>query len=166
MNTFQNNEKLEIENIKKCFGDTEVLENVSLYVKEKEFVSILGPSGSGKSTIFNIVSGLLKPDSGTIKIDGENYKGKTGRVSYMYQRDLLLPWKKIIDNVAMPLVLKGEKKKKAREEANKYFHIFGLEGFEHKYPFQLSGGMKQRAALLRTYMFSQDIMLLDEPFGH
>ncbi len=165
MNTFQNNEKLEIENIKKCFGDTEVLENVSLYVKEKEFVSILGPSGSGKSTIFNIVSGLLKPDSGTIKIDGENYKGKTGRVSYMYQRDLLLPWKKIIDNVAMPLVLKGEKKKKAREEANKYFHIFGLEGFEHKYPFQLSGGMKQRAALLRTYMFSQDIMLLDEPFG-
>ncbi|MCM1988757.1 ABC transporter ATP-binding protein [Oceanirhabdus seepicola] len=165
MNTFLNNEKLKVENIKKNFGDTEVLENVSLSVKEKEFVSILGPSGSGKSTIFNIVSGLLKPDCGTINIDGKDFTGKTGRVSYMYQRDLLLPWKKIIDNVAMPLVLKGEKKKKAREEVNKYFHIFGLEGFEHKYPFQLSGGMKQRAALLRTYMFSQDIMLLDEPFG-
>lgn len=165
MSIFQNNKKLKVENIKKSFGDTKVIENISLNVKEKEFVSILGPSGSGKSTIFNIISGLLKPDNGTISIDGNDFTGKTGRVSYMYQRDLLLPWKKIIDNVAMPLTLKGEKKKKARENVNKYFDIFGLKGYEHKYPSQLSGGMKQRAALLRTYMFSQDIMLLDEPFG-
>lgn len=157
--------KLLVKNIGKSFEDLMVIKDVSLYLKENEFVSILGLSGSGKSTIFNIISGLLIPDEGEIIIDGKNYTGKTGRVSYMYQKDLLLPWKKIIDNVALPLVLKGERKKKAREKVNSYFEIFDLEGFEYKYPFQLSGGMRQRAAFLRTYMFSRDIMLLDEPFG-
>jgi ABC-type nitrate/sulfonate/bicarbonate transport system ATPase subunit len=98
-------------------------------------------------------------------IEGEGYTGKTGRVSYMYQKDLLLPWRKVIDNAALPLVIKGVKKQQARDTVKPFFKIFGLEGFEHKYPFQLSGGMRQRAALLRTYMFSKDIMLLDEPFG-
>lgn len=165
MNTYHNNKKLRVESIKKNFNNTSVIEDVSFYVKENEFVSLLGPSGSGKSTIFNIISGLLKPDSGKIIINQDDYTGKTGHVSYMYQKDLLLPWKKIIDNAAMPLVLKGEKKDKSREKVSKYFKTFGLEGFEEKYPHQLSGGMKQRAALLRTYMFSKDIMLLDEPFG-
>lgn len=165
MNTYQNNKKLRVESIKKNFNNTSVIEDVSFYVKENEFVSLLGPSGSGKSTIFNIISGLLKPDSGKIIINQDDYTGKTGHVSYMYQKDLLLPWKKIIDNAAMPLVLKGEKKDTSREKVLKYFKTFGLEGFEEKYPYQLSGGMKQRAALLRTYMFSKDIMLLDEPFG-
>lgn len=165
MNTYQNNKKLRVESIKKNFNNTSVIEDVSFYVKENEFVSLLGPSGSGKSTIFNIISGLLKPDSGKIIINQDDYTGKTGHVSYMYQKDLLLPWKKIIDNAAMPLILKGEKKDAAREKVFKYFKNFGLEGFEEKYPHQLSGGMKQRAALLRTYMFSEDIMLLDEPFG-
>lgn len=165
MNTCQNNKKLRVENIKKNFNSTSVIEDVSFYVKENEFVSLLGPSGSGKSTIFNIISGLLKPDSGKVIINQDDYTGKTGHVSYMYQKDLLLPWKKIIDNAAMPLMIKGEKKDVAREKVVKYFKTFGLEGFEEKYPHQLSGGMKQRAALLRTYMFSKDIMLLDEPFG-
>ncbi len=165
MNTYQNNKKLRVESIKKNFNNTSVIEDVSFYVKENEFVSLLGPSGSGKSTIFNIISGLLKPDSGKVIINQDDYTGKTGYVSYMYQKDLLLPWKKIIDNAAMPLVLKGEKKDTSREKVSKYFKTFGLEGFEEKYPHQLSGGMKQRAALLRTYMFSKDIMLLDEPFG-
>lgn len=165
MNTCQNNKKLRVENIKKNFNSTSVIEDVSFYVKENEFVSLLGPSGSGKSTIFNIISGLLKPDSGKVIINQDDYTGKTGHVSYMYQKDLLLPWKKIIDNAAMPLTIKGEKKDAAREKVVKYFKTFGLEGFEEKYPHQLSGGMKQRAALLRTYMFSKDIMLLDEPFG-
>ncbi|MCY6372000.1 ABC transporter ATP-binding protein [Clostridium ganghwense] len=165
MSICQNNKKLRVENIKKDFKNTSVIDDVSFYVKENEFVSILGPSGSGKSTIFNIISGLLKPDSGKIEVNGENYTGKVGHVSYMYQKDLLLPWKKIIDNTAMPLILKGEKKEAARKKAAKYFKNFGLEGFEEKYPHQLSGGMRQRAALLRTYMFSKDIMLLDEPFG-
>ncbi|WP_432407704.1 ABC transporter ATP-binding protein [Wukongibacter sp. M2B1] len=164
MSIYQKN-KLHIENIYKSFGEILVVDNVSLDLRENEFVSILGPSGSGKSTIFNMIAGLLKPDKGNVFIEDEDFTGKSGRVSYMYQKDLLLPWKKIIDNVSLPLVVKGTNKKKAREIVQKYFKIFGLEGFEHKYPFQLSGGMRQRAALMRTYMFSEDIILLDEPFG-
>ncbi|MDF2892869.1 MAG: transporter ATP-binding protein [Clostridia bacterium] len=167
MNTFQNNNeiKLELKELYKAFEDTPVLEGISLQLKNKEFISILGPSGSGKSTIFNIISGLLKPDRGEVAIEGENHTGKTGRVSYMYQKDLLLPWRKVIDNASLPLIVKGMEKQQARETVAPFFKVFGLEGFEHKYPFQLSGGMRQRAALLRTYMFSKDIMLLDEPFG-
>lgn len=165
MNTYHNREKLRVENLKKKFEETTIIDDISFHVNENEFVSILGPSGSGKSTIFNMISGLLDADSGKVIIDGEDYTGKVGRVSYMYQKDLLLPWKKIIDNVAIPLVIKGEKVNRAREMVIEYFKPFGLEGFEYNYPHQLSGGMKQRAALLRTYMFSQDIMLLDEPFG-
>lgn len=165
MSSYQNKVKLKVKNIKKSFDDMLILDDVSMHVKENEFVSLLGPSGSGKSTIFNIISGLLKSDSGYVSINDEDYTGKVGRVSYMYQKDLLLPWKKIIDNTAVPLVLKGYSKNSARETALKYFESFGLKGFEHKYPHQLSGGMRQRAALLRTYLFSSDLMLLDEPFG-
>ena len=157
--------KLEVKNIKKSFENNPVIDDVTLYLSEGEFVSILGLSGSGKSTIFNIISGLLLPDEGEVIIDGENCTGQTGGVSYMYQKDLLLPWKNIIDNVSLPLVIKGVSKKRAREEVKGYFKTFELEGFEYNYPFQLSGGMRQRAALLRTYMFSKDIMLLDEPFA-
>lgn len=164
MNTYQKN-KLEVKNIKKSFEGNLIVNDVSFYVKNNEFVSILGPSGCGKSTIFNIIAGLLQLEEGKIMMDGEDYTGKVGRVSYMHQKDLLLPWKKIIDNAALPLIIRGKSKNDAREEVKKYFHTFGLDGFEHKYPFQLSGGMKQRVALLRTYMFSKDIMLLDEPFG-
>lgn len=157
--------KLEVKNLKKSFDDTQVIEDVSLSLGENEFVSLLGLSGSGKSTIFNIISGLLKPDGGHVYIEGEEWTGRTGRVSYMYQKDLLLPWRNIIDNTSLPLVVRGMDKASARDCVREYFKVFGLEGFEYKYPFQLSGGMKQRAALLRTYMFSRDIMLLDEPFG-
>jgi len=157
--------KLEVRNIRKSFERISVIEDVSLCLRNKEFVTILGLSGSGKSTIFNIISGLMIPDEGEIIIDGEDYTGKTGRVSYMYQKDLLLPWKNIIDNVALPLVIKGSGKKNSRKGVEPYFEIFGLKGFEKKYPYQLSGGMRQRAAFLRTYMFSRDIMLLDEPFS-
>ncbi|SHJ92507.1 ABC transporter ATP-binding protein [Tepidibacter formicigenes] len=157
--------KLKVKNLKKYFDDNLIIDNISIDLNENEFVSILGPSGSGKSTIFNIVSGLALPDEGNIIINGEDFTGKSGKVSYMHQKDLLMPWRKIIDNVALPLLIKGESKKKSREIVKGYFSIFGLEGFEYKYPFQLSGGMRQRAALMRTYMFSKDIMLLDEPFG-
>ena len=166
MNFYQkNNEKVLAKNITKKFQDMLIIDDVTLYLKKNEFVSLVGPSGSGKSTLFNIISGLLIPDKGKVYIDGEDYTGKTARISYMYQKDLLLPWKKIIDNVSMPLIIKGDKKQEAREKVRKYFELFGLEGFEKKYPFQLSGGMRQRAALMRTYMFSKDIILLDEPFG-
>lgn len=165
MSSSQNKVILAVKNIIKAYEDTEVLENISLELHENEFVSLIGLSGSGKSTIFNIISGLVMPDEGEVFIEGQNYTGKTGRVSYMYQKDLLMPWRTIIDNVALPFLLKGESKKQARAAVASYFKVFGLEGFEYKYPFQLSGGMRQRAALMRTYMFSRGIMLLDEPFG-
>lgn len=158
-------EKLRVCNIKKAFGSMDIIDNVSFYAKENEFISLLGPSGSGKSTIFNIISGLLLQDAGDIVIDGEICQGRSHKVSYMHQKDLLLSWRNIIDNTTLSLIINGKSKKEARAEAQTHFKTFGLEGFEYKYPFQLSGGMKQRAALLRTYMSSSDIMLLDEPFG-
>ncbi len=156
---------LEVINLKKSYPDLNTLEDISLELERNQFVSVLGPSGCGKSTLFNIISGLEPPDSGRIIIDGQDYNGRTGRVSYMHQKDLLLPWKNIMDNVCLPLFIKGENRKNSYEKAEKYFSEFGLEGFEKNYPFQLSGGMRQRAALLRTYLFADDIMLLDEPFG-
>lgn len=161
----KNREKLVVKDLRKCFDDLLVVDGVSLKLGEHEFVSLIGPSGSGKSTIFNIIAGLLSPDDGKVIIEGEDYTGRTGRVSYMYQKDLLLPWKKVIDNVCLPLVISGRSWPEARRQVQKYFPLFGLEGFEDRYPFQLSGGMRQRAALMRTYMFSSDIILLDEPFG-
>lgn len=157
--------KIEVLNIKKSFGNLGTIENVSVSLEKNKFVSILGPSGCGKSTLFDIISGLEKPDRGDIIIDGINCIGKTGKVSYMHQKDLLLPWKTILDNACISLQVKGLRIKQARDKAGTYFNLFGLSGFESYYPNQLSGGMKQRAALLRTYLFSDDIMLLDEPFG-
>lgn len=166
MNTSQNKaNKLFVKNINKSFEEVQVLKDISLTVEENEFVSILGPSGGGKSTIFNIIAGILTPDKGTYYIDGEESLGKLGKVSYMHQKDLLLPWKRIIDNLTIPLIIKGMDKKSAKTMAMEHISTFGLNGFEMKYPFQLSGGMKQRAALLRAYLFSSNIMLLDEPFG-
>ena len=157
--------KLEIKDISISFENKKVLENVSIDLYENELICILGVSGAGKTTLFNIVAGLLEPDGGNVEMDGENITGKCGKVSYMLQKDLLLPHKRIIDNVALPLVIKGENKKKAQEIAKPYFKDFGLEGTENLYPSKLSGGMKQRAALLRTYLFSSKVALLDEPFS-
>lgn len=157
--------KLEVKQLKKTYPDLPTLKNISLTLEENQFVSVLGPSGCGKSTLFSIIAGLTKPDAGHVMIDGKEYTHRTGRVSFMHQKDLLLPWKKILDNTALPLFLKGVLIDEAREQARTYFPLFGLEGFEGYYPSQLSGGMRQRAALLRTFLFSRDILLLDEPFG-
>lgn len=165
MNTYQKKNKLELINIKKTFEDTFAIENISLTLKQGEFVSIIGSSGCGKSTLFNIISGLIKEDEGTVLIDGQMVENRKGLVSYMYQKDLLLPWSKIIDNVSLPLRIQNVSKKEARNQVENLFHTFGLEGFEKKYPHQLSGGMRQRVALMRTYVYSKSVMLLDEPFG-
>ncbi len=157
--------KVEVRNLVKKYGELDTLAGISLNLYDEEFVAVVGPSGCGKSTLFNIIAGLHEPDSGQVYIDGEDFTGRTGRVSYMHQKDLLLPWKNILDNVCLPLVIKGQGWKAAREQAAPYFGAFGLSGFEQHYPGQLSGGMRQRAALLRTYLFASDIMLLDEPFG-
>jgi len=166
MNSCHNKKvKIDIKNISKSYEEIEVLKNISIKVYEGEFVSILGPSGCGKSTIFDVVANLIHYNSGSINIDG--------RLSYMYQKDLLLPHKTIIDNVSLPLTIKKEKgfgnkflkKGEAHKKVKDYFTTFGLSGYENKYPSELSGGMKQRANFLRTFINSNDIMLLDEPFG-
>ena len=156
---------LSVRSLSKSFGELLVFEDLSFFVEKGEVVTLLGPSGCGKSTILHVISGLLLPDEGTVYMRGQEITGETGRVSYMQQKDLLLPWRRIIDNVALPLQIQGIDKKRAREEAAPHFEEFGLEGFEYSYPSQLSGGMRQRAALLRTYLFSKDVLLLDEPFA-
>lgn len=157
--------KLEAKNITKAFDGKKVIEKISLRLQEGELVCLLGASGIGKTTIFNILSGLMEPEEGTVLLNGRDITGKAGHISYMLQNDLLLPYKTVLDNVCLPLVIKGIKKKEARKEAKIYFSKFGLEGNEEKYPNQLSGGMRQRAALLRTYLFSHEVALLDEPFS-
>ena len=157
--------KLEVCGISKSFDGKTVLENVSITLNAGEPVCLLGVSGAGKTTLFNIISGLVTPDEGKVLLDGEDITGKPGKISYMLQKDLLLPYRTIEDNVALPLLLKGEKKIAAREKASALFGQFGLEGTQKLYPAQLSGGMRQRAALLRTYLFSENVALLDEPFS-
>lgn len=158
-------EILRVENVNKSFGDKLVLKDINIKLNKGELVSLIGVSGSGKTTLFNIIAGLLTPDSGKVYLKGEDITSKAGKVSYMLQKDLLLPYMKIIDNVSLPLILRGEKKKVAREKVRGLFNDFGLNGYEEKYPAELSGGMAQRAALLRTYVFSKDVALLDEPFS-
>ena len=158
-------EKLEVKHVSKRFDGRPVLDDISIELNRGELVCLLGVSGGGKTTLFNVISGLLRPDAGRVLLDGRDITGQPGSISYMLQKDLLLPYRTIEDNVALPLVLRGVKKQAAREQVSPMFRQFGLEGTQKKYPAQLSGGMRQRAALLRTYLFSQDVALLDEPFS-
>ena len=157
--------QLDVQDVKMSFGEKTILEHVNLHVGDKELVSLLGVSGGGKTTLFNVIAGLYRPDHGTVLLDGRDITGTSGHVSYMLQKDLLLPYYTILDNVILPLTINGMSKKQARETALPHFSTFGLEGTEKQYPGQLSGGMRQRAALLRTYLFSSEIALLDEPFS-
>lgn len=158
-------EKLEIKNISKKYDKKCVLDNISISVKENTTVAILGASGCGKTTLFNIVAGLEKPDFGQIFIDGKDSTNQVGKVCYMQQNDLLLPYKTIMENVTLPLILSGTSKSDTEKEAKKLFETFLISGTENKYPHELSGGMRQRAAFLRTYMQKKKILLLDEPFS-
>ncbi len=142
-----------------------VCEDVAFDVRRGELVCLVGRSGSGKSTIFHAIAGLATPDAGEILLAGEDVVGRPGKVSYMLQKDLLLEQHTIVDNVAMPLFVRGVPRPEAREAASSRFAEFGLAGFERSYPSQLSGGMRQRAALLRTCLMDNDIVLMDEPFS-
>lgn len=157
--------RLETKGISMAFGDKKVLEDIQINLAEGELVSLLGASGVGKTTLFHIIAGLMLPDAGSVWLNGEEITGRPGKISYMLQKDMLLPYKTVLDNVSLPIQIKKGRKRLARQEAGKYFKEFGLEGYEEKYPFQLSGGMRQRAALLRTYLFSGEVALLDEPFS-
>jgi len=161
--------ELECRRIAKRFeGDgrtVEALAGVDLVARAGEFVALVGPSGCGKSTLFNVVAGLERPSEGDALVDGRSVIGRPGSAAYMPQRDLLLPWLSVLDNAALPLELAGHARDEARREAAAHFGRFGLAGFERRWPRQLSGGMRQRAALLRTHLVDRGLMLLDEPFG-
>jgi ABC-type nitrate/sulfonate/bicarbonate transport system ATPase subunit len=141
------------------------LAGVDVVARKGEFVVLIGPSGCGKSTVLNILCGLMQPDSGEVLLDGEAVRQRTGLMGYMLQKDLLLPWRKVLDNVILGPEISGLDRNVAREEAVQLLPLFGLEGFEDSYPATLSGGMRQRAALLRTFLCRRNAMLLDEPFG-
>jgi ABC-type nitrate/sulfonate/bicarbonate transport system ATPase subunit len=143
----------------------EALQRITFSVAAGEFVTIVGPSGSGKSTLFNLIVGLMQPDEGEIRVDGQAVGNRIGRFGFMPQRDLLLPWRNVLDNVITPLELRGIEPVEARRRALELTPRFGLDGFEAVYPASLSGGMRQRAALLRSVLSDSDTLLLDEPFG-
>lgn len=143
----------------------QALERVSLEACAQEFVSLIGPSGCGKSTLLNIICGLMQPDAGEILLHGVPQANRLGHIGYMPQRDLLLPWRKLLDNILLGPEVMGRDLVQARLEAQELLPLFGLEGFENSYPATLSGGMRQRAALMRTFLCRQEIVLLDEPFG-
>jgi NitT/TauT family transport system ATP-binding protein len=146
-------------------GEVRVLDDLSFDINARDFVSIIGPSGCGKTTIFNIIAGLVEPDSGTLLYRGEEIESLRGRVGYMMQKDLLFPWRTVLGNVLLGLETRGVDRAAAEEKARDYLKNFGLAGFENAYPKTLSGGMRQRVALIRTLIMDPDILLLDEPFS-
>ena len=160
---------LEIKGITKIFrtdgNNFAALRKTDLLIEDGKFVCLIGPSGCGKSTLFNIIAGLLQPSTGDILLGGESILGKKGRVGYMLQKDMLLPWRTILDNIILGMEVKHIPRNDAVQKALPLMAKYGLKGFEKHYPGELSGGMRQRAALLRTILYDSDIILLDEPFG-
>ena len=154
---------LEVKNLSYSFGNNPILKDINIHVNENEMVAIVGSSGVGKSTLFNLIAGVLKKQVGEIAINGSN--DYIGKVAYMLQKDLLFEHKTIINNVILPLIIAKIDKKEALEEGNKILKQFNLDKYANKYPQQLSGGMRQRVALIRTYMFKRKIFLLDEAFS-
>ncbi|WP_082797386.1 ABC transporter ATP-binding protein [Neobacillus drentensis] len=142
-----------------------IFQGLTFDVKRGEFVSVIGASGSGKSTLFKLVTGLLEPDQGDILIDGQRTGKRLGSVGYMPQKDLLLPWRTVLENVLLPLEVTKERKQAKIPEIKEWLARFGLADYENTYPKELSGGMKQRVAFLRTLMTGKELLLLDEPFG-
>ena len=157
--------KLFLDDLRKDLAALPVLDGVSFDVAPGEFVSVIGPSGCGKSTLFNVVAGLVRPDGGRVLVDGSDATGRTDPFAYMPQQDLLFPWRTVLDNTALGLEVAGVRRRDARARARALFAPFGLAGFEDARPGELSGGMRQRAALLRTVVQDRPVLLLDEPFG-
>lgn len=161
--------KLKVTGLCKVFysdrDEFEAVEDISLEVLENEFLVLLGPGQCGKSVFLNMVSGLTKPTAGEILLDGERVSGTTSKISMVFQRMAVLPWKNAIENVEMGPKYRGVKKSARRERGNHFLEMMGLKGFEKSYPRQLSGGMKQRVGIARAYNSSPELLLMDEPFG-
>lgn len=160
---------LVIENVSASFQEgarkRAVLQDIRLKVDTGTFVSVIGPSGCGKSTLCNLIAGVDLPDQGEIILDGSQIQGISGQVGYMPQKDLLLPWRTLWENVALGCDIRKQDKQASRQAALAYLNQFGLGEFKKDYPYQLSGGMRQRGALLRTILFGRSTLVLDEPFG-
>ena len=162
---------LEVESVDKVYGqgDNEVvaLSSVSLTVADGEFAALVGPSGCGKTTLLNLIAGLDDVDAGRILVDGASPRAaeRLKRFGYMPQQDMLFPWRTVLGNVSLGLEVQGMNRADARARAAEMFPQFGLGGFEHRRPHELSGGMRQRASFLRTYLLGRPFLLLDEPFG-
>jgi ABC-type nitrate/sulfonate/bicarbonate transport system ATPase subunit len=157
--------KVVVDDVTVRFDGALTLDGLSLEIGKHEFVSIVGPSGSGKSTLFNTVSGLLRPTSGRVLLDGRDVTGQTGHVGYMLQKDLLIPWRTVVGNIVLGAALTRGVTSRDREEAAALATRYGLGEFLDHYPHALSGGMRQRVALMRTLALHTDVLLLDEPFG-
>ena len=160
---------LEVDHIAKTFfsdkGDTDAIEDISIDVRENEFLVLLGPGQCGKSTFLNIIAGLVKPTSGIIKLDGKEITGTDQRIAMVFQKTGIYEWKTAMENTELGLKYRGVGKKERREVAQKYLDLVGLHGFENAYPHALSGGMKQRVGIARAYTAGPEILLMDEPFG-
>lgn len=160
---------LQVDHIAKTFfsdkGDTDAIEDISIDVRENEFLVLLGPGQCGKSTFLNIVAGLVKPTSGIIKLDGKEITGTDQRIAMVFQKTGIYEWKTAMENVELGLKYRGVGKTERREVAQKYLDLVGLHGFENAYPHALSGGMKQRVGIARAYTAGPEILLMDEPFG-
>ena len=162
--------EVSLHNISKSFKQKDnstlnIFSEINLTVNNGQLISLIGPSGCGKSTLLNIIAGIEVQDKGDIYIDKSLEANRLGVCGYLQQKDLLLPWRNILDNVILGSELKGENKKESLYKAKKYLDRFGLKGFEYEYPHNLSGGMRQRASFLRTLLADQKLFLLDEPFS-
>jgi NitT/TauT family transport system ATP-binding protein len=143
----------------------EAFRDISFTLRSHEILAIVGPSGCGKSTLFNVIAGLLEPTAGRVFVSGLDVAGATGHVGYMLQKDLLLPWRTVLDNVLLGLEVRRGDRAQSREHALKLISEYGLKGFENHKPSKLSGGMRQRVAFMRTLALDPDVILLDEPFS-
>lgn len=152
---------LQFHNVSFHYDEKPIISELNASIQDKEFVSIIGPSGCGKSTLFRLITGLEEASAGKIELT----ETKSHPVGYMPQKDMLLPWRTIIENAALPLECQGVQKKEAQVKAKELLHKFGLQGYEKKYPKDLSGGMRQRVSFIRTLLTGGEILLLDEPFS-
>lgn len=158
-------EKLAFAGVRFSYGEKAILDGFQLTVGRGELVSLIGPSGIGKSTLFQLAAGLLQPQDGEIRLDGEPAARRLGQVAYMPQRDLLMPWRTVVENAALPLEIQGMPRREAQARVRQELPRFGLSGWADAYPAQLSGGMRQRVSFLRALMTGSDLLLLDEPFS-
>lgn len=165
MSTLMKLDQIKMEITSSNQENVKIIENLSVNITKGKFISIIGPSGCGKSTLFNIIAGLLRPTAGSVYLNDQHITGEIGHVSYMLQKDLLFPWLTVLENVTLGMKLNGVPKKEAIETAIPILKKYGLGGFENHYPKTLSGGMKQRVALMRTILHNKDIILLDEPLS-